>query len=153
MPGNHGKKPSDRRDSLKQQQRKNNSTHKQKEPQANSINNSKSQPHRSNTPPASTATSSSSPPQPQPPLSSAGPQPALGQNGFNSADVMQFLNQRFSDTLAAYHDGSSGEGRPEKYESQEKAWGNKGGLPSVWGQKNGIMANGGDLLTELVKNS
>lgn len=41
----------------------------------------------------------------------------------------------FSDTLAAYHDGSSGEGRPEKYESQEKAWGNKGGLPSVWGQK------------------
>lgn len=40
----------------------------------------------------------------------------------------------FSDTLAAYHDGG-GEGRPEKYESQEKAWGNKGGLPSVWGQK------------------
>ncbi|CDS10132.1 hypothetical protein LRAMOSA02809 [Lichtheimia ramosa] len=148
MPGNHGKKPSDRRDSLKQQQRKNNSTHKQKEPQASNINNSKSQ-HRSNTPPAS-ATSSS----PPPPLSSslAGPLPAVGQNGFNSADVMQFLNQRFSDTLAAYHDGG-GEGRPEKYESQEKAWGNKGGLPSVWGQKNGIMANGGDLLSELVKNS
>ncbi|CDH57014.1 predicted protein [Lichtheimia corymbifera JMRC:FSU:9682] len=152
MPGNHGKKPSDRRDSLKQQQRKNNSTHKQKEPQASNINNSsKSQPHRSNTPPASTATSSSPPA--TAPLSSAGPQPAIGQNGFNSADVMQFLNQRFSDTLAAYHDGSSGEGRPEKYESQEKAWGNKGGLPSVWGQKNGIMANGGDLLAELVKNS
>ena len=77
----------------------------------------------------------------------------------------------FSDTLAAYHDGASGEGRPEKYESQEKAWGNKGGLPSVWGQKSkyimgkrctskthmgyldGIMTNGGDLFTELVKNA
>ncbi|KAI7876277.1 hypothetical protein K492DRAFT_172656 [Lichtheimia hyalospora FSU 10163] len=146
MPGNHGKKPSDRRDSLKQQQRKSNSTHKQKEPQPSNLSNSKAHTHRSNTPPAS-ATSSS------PPSSSAAPQPAVGQNGFNSADVMQFLNQRFSDTLAAYHDGASGEGRPEKYESQEKAWGNKGGLPSVWGQKNGIMANGGDLFTELVKNS
>ncbi|KAI9495291.1 hypothetical protein BDB00DRAFT_786379 [Zychaea mexicana] len=101
MPGNnHKQKPSDRRDSLKQQQRKN----------------------------------------------------SAGVNGFNSAEVVQFLNQRFSDTLTAYHDtNAEASTRPVKYESQEKAWGGKGGLPSVWGQKNGAMATGADLFSEMLK--
>lgn len=64
---------------------------------------------------------------------------------------MQFLNQRkaysfsigvsdqhmdlwsgYNNTTTAYQEAPPAE-RPEKYESQEKAWGNKGSLP--WGQK------------------
>ena len=38
--------------------------------------------------------------------------------------------------MTAYHDtNAEASTRPIKYESQEKAWGSKGGLPSVWGQK------------------
>ncbi|KAG2217156.1 hypothetical protein INT45_011331 [Circinella minor] len=155
MPGNsHKQKPSDRRDSIKQQQRKN-SAGKQKEYQqtgpgnktsnnntnTNSNSNQGNITNRSSTPPIVPA----SVPAPVAPHT-------VGVNGFNSAEVVQFLNQRFSDTLAAYHDtNAEASTRPIKYESQEKAWGSKGGLPSVWGQKNGTMATGADLFTQLLK--
>lgn len=42
----------------------------------------------------------------------------------------------FSNTLSAYHDTElDASARPEKYESQEKAWGNKGGSGPFWNQK------------------
>ncbi|KAI8150164.1 hypothetical protein BJV82DRAFT_662255 [Fennellomyces sp. T-0311] len=148
MPGNnHKQKSTDRRDSLKQQQRKN-SAGKQKEYQQTSgsskttnTNTTSNNNSRATTPPIAAV------PAPVTPHT-------VGLNGFNSAEIRQFLNQRkwFSDTMTAYHDSNAEVStRPVKYESQEKAWGNKGGLPSVWGQKNGAMATGADLFLELVK--
>ncbi|KAG0168955.1 hypothetical protein DFQ30_004123 [Apophysomyces sp. BC1015] len=129
MPGNHSKKNNDRRDSAKQpQQRKNSSARKDN----TNKNNVKPIPHA----------------EPDPALS---PAFHVSLNNFNSAEVVQCLNLRFSDTLTSYHDTNIDSSlRPEKYESQEKAWGNKGGLPSVWGQKGGTMASGADFLTEVV---
>ncbi|KAI9315749.1 hypothetical protein BX666DRAFT_350948 [Dichotomocladium elegans] len=130
MPANHNKKTSERRDSLKQQQQQ----------QQHSSSSSKPNPHtnhRANTP-SSTATgfntpaSSSNVPSTYPLhlTPQAGSATTAGSNGFNASAVTQFLNKRFSDTFAAYHDDSNPETRPKKHESQEKAWGNKGGLPS-----------------------
>ncbi|KAL1934215.1 hypothetical protein VTP01DRAFT_6397 [Rhizomucor pusillus] len=134
--GSHSKKPSDRRDSLKQQQRKN-SAGKQKDQQHSSIARNT---QRASTPPVG-------PPAPSPHVPV---QHTVGLNGFNSAEVKQFLHQRFSNTLSAYHDTElDASARPEKYESQEKAWGNKGGSGPFWNQKAGVMASGVDFLTEL----
>ncbi|CEG65445.1 hypothetical protein RMATCC62417_02233 [Rhizopus microsporus] len=72
------------------------------------------------------------------------------QNGINTNELVEFLNMRFSDVLTAYHDTNLDASlRPEKYESQEKAW-----AKPVWGQqqqqqKPGVMANGLDFLTEI----
>ncbi|ORX54082.1 hypothetical protein DM01DRAFT_1374238 [Hesseltinella vesiculosa] len=72
----------------------------------------------------------------------------VGLNGFNGAEITAFLSQRYSDTMAAFHNANlEPSSRPVKYESREKAWGNKG---SAWGQKGGVMANGQDFLTELL---
>ncbi|KAI8371476.1 uncharacterized protein BYT42DRAFT_580389 [Radiomyces spectabilis] len=78
----------------------------------------------------------------------------MGINGFNTSDVQGFLNGRFADMIKVMQDPNvDASSRPEKYESQEKAWGSKGGLPSVWGQKNGAMASGADFLSELVQRA
>ncbi|KAG0741462.1 hypothetical protein G6F57_006464 [Rhizopus arrhizus] len=68
---------------------------------------------------------------------------------FNTNDLVEFLNMRFSGALTSYHDTNLDASlRPEKYESQqEKAW-----TKPVWGQKprtHGTMANGLDLINEL----
>ncbi|EIE76692.1 hypothetical protein G6F35_012693 [Rhizopus arrhizus] len=51
---------------------------------------------------------------------------------FNTNDLVEFLNMRFSGALTSYHDTNLDASlRPEKYESQqEKAW-----TKPVWGQK------------------
>ncbi|KAI9270452.1 hypothetical protein BDA99DRAFT_320801 [Phascolomyces articulosus] len=196
MPGNnHKQKPSDRRDSLKQQQRKNSAGKKkenvfvfihfkmgtelntlidvnllflvfiyifphylgkQKEYQQSGPGNKTSSTHansnNSNNSNNNNTNRANTPPIVPAPVPAPVTPHTTGVNGFNSAEVVQFLNQRFSDTLTAYHDtNAEASTRPIKYESQEKAWGNKGGLPSVWGQKNGTMATGADLFTELLK--
>ncbi|SAL95535.1 hypothetical protein [Absidia glauca] len=106
MPGNHSKKPSDRRDPLTQtptqSNRKNMQGRQPKDTHFNNNSNNKRPAH-------------------------------VGMNGFNGAEVSGFLNQRYSDTLAAFHNSYlDGSVRPVKHESQEKAWSNKG---SAWGQK------------------
>ncbi|SAM05096.1 hypothetical protein [Absidia glauca] len=75
-----------------------------------------------------------------------------GLNGFNGAELKAFLNQQYSDTLAALHSLDASK-RPVKHEAQEKAWGKGLGSSSIWGQKGGIMANGQDFLVELVNRS
>ncbi|ORZ13087.1 hypothetical protein BCR42DRAFT_419145 [Absidia repens] len=79
----------------------------------------------------------------------------VGLNGFNGSELTAFLNQRYSDTLAAFHNSNLDTSvRPVKYESHERAWGNKGlGSSSSWGQKGGTMANGQDFLLELASRS
>ncbi|KAG1447501.1 hypothetical protein G6F56_009240 [Rhizopus delemar] len=51
---------------------------------------------------------------------------------FNTTDLVEFLNMRFSSALTAYHDTNLDASlRPERYEQpQEKAW-----TKPVWGQK------------------
>ncbi|CAO3644614.1 unnamed protein product [Cunninghamella blakesleeana] len=123
MPGNHSKKPSDRRDSLKQQQQQQNYSKKNLQGRPKDTHfNAKRHPH-------------------------------VGLNGFNTSEVSSFLNQRYSDTYAAFHNNNlDASVRPVKYENQEKAWGNKG-IGSAWGQKGGTMANGQDFLLELINHS
>ncbi|ORY97651.1 hypothetical protein BCR43DRAFT_247293 [Syncephalastrum racemosum] len=148
MGGNNNKKPpAERRDSLKQQgqphqgqqpsqsQASSNQPPQQQQRKSNPSGKQSSK-HRGPTPPAHSST---------PPTIPLTTHPT-GQNGFNSAEVMQFLNQRYNNTATAYQEAPPAE-RPEKYESQEKAWGNKGSLP--WGQKQGTMATGADFFTEL----
>ncbi|KAI8344861.1 hypothetical protein BC941DRAFT_465064 [Chlamydoabsidia padenii] len=129
MPGNQTKKPSDKRDLTKppsQQQQ-------QQQPNKKSIQGRQ-----------------------QRDFSSGNKRPAhSGLNGFNGSEVKAFLNQRYSDTLTAFHNSSlDASVRPVRHESQEKAWGIKGlGSSSTWGQKGGTMANGQDFLLELVNRS
>ncbi|KAI8637268.1 hypothetical protein BD408DRAFT_354084, partial [Parasitella parasitica] len=66
---------------------------------------------------------------------------SVGANGFNRAELVEFLNMRYSDALTAYHDTNlDPKMRPEKYESAKptmvSAWGkNINGAPSAWGQQ------------------
>ncbi|CAO3624500.1 unnamed protein product [Cunninghamella echinulata] len=108
MPGNHSKKPSDnRRDSLKQQSQQQQQSYKK---------NSQGRPKDTHF--------------------NAKRHSHIGLNGFNTSEVSNFLSQRYSDTYTAYHNNSLDVSvRPVKYESQEKAWGNKGMGGSAWGQK------------------
>ncbi|KAI8086426.1 uncharacterized protein BX664DRAFT_335759 [Halteromyces radiatus] len=134
MPGNNTKKqPSDRRDSLKQQGQ---SSQQQQQQQTNSKKNAQGR-------------------QKDIHFNNIKRQTHTGLNGFNGSEVTAFLNQRYSDTLTAFHNSNlDASVRPVKYESQEKAWGNKGlGSSSSWGQKGGTMANGQDFLLELVNRS
>ncbi|CAO3588035.1 unnamed protein product [Absidia cylindrospora] len=132
MPGNHSRKPSDRRDSFKHQQQA------QTQPHQQFMNKKNTQGRHKDT-------------------HFSGPkrQAHIGLNSFNGSEVTAFLNKRYSDTLMAFHNSKLDDSiRPVKYENQEKAWGNKGlGSSSTWGQKAGMMANGQDFLLELVSRS
>ncbi|KAI8886175.1 hypothetical protein K501DRAFT_331445 [Backusella circina FSU 941] len=137
MPGNQGKKSSERKDaSFKQQQRKNSAGGNKKENGKLSTNEKASKAAG-----AAILSAVTSP-------SNALQQPQrVGANGFNSGELGDFLNMRFSDTLTSYQNTNLDPSvRPEKHEYHENAWGNKGG---VSGQKAGTMASGTDFLTEL----
>ncbi|KAI8331574.1 hypothetical protein BC941DRAFT_438734 [Chlamydoabsidia padenii] len=133
MPGNQSKKPSNRRDSLKQTSTYPPATHRKniqgRQKDTHFGNNSSSSSNKRHT--------------------------HIGMNGFNGTEVSAFLNQRYSNTLTAFSNSNlDATVRPVKYESQEKAWSNKGlGSNSTWGQKGGTMANGQDFLLELVNRS
>ncbi|CEP11670.1 hypothetical protein [Parasitella parasitica] len=171
MAGNNSKKTTERRDSsmYKQQQRKNSPGGTVAAKKDNSI----AHPNTSTTkilhPKAQQAAGAailSAVTSPQlPGLVQAQPE-SVGANGFNRAELVEFLNMRYSDALTAYHDTNlDPKMRPEKYESVKptttSAWGkNMNGVPPAWGQQpphqvketpNGVMANGSDFLSELNK--
>ncbi|KAJ2955895.1 hypothetical protein NQZ79_g8182 [Umbelopsis isabellina] len=105
-PGQYRGKSSDRRDSFKQQNRKN-SFGRQKD---NSLRSTSSSPGR-------------------PPYSKTFSSKGFNHNsvnGFNGREIEQHLNTKYQAVMNAHHDLSNSEReRPEKYSSGEAAWGSK----------------------------
>ncbi|KAG2230495.1 hypothetical protein BDF21DRAFT_459310 [Thamnidium elegans] len=147
MAGNHPKKSGEKKETnSKQQQRKNSAAGKKENATKSLLNNQRAQ--------AAGAAILSAVTSPQ---TSQQQQQALGTNGFNRGEIVEFLNMRFSDVLTAYHDTNLDPSmRPETYESNKpvNAWTKtNNGVPSAWGQQKekdvGVMASGIDFLTEL----
>ncbi|CAO3679513.1 unnamed protein product [Umbelopsis vinacea] len=131
--GHYQRKSNDRRDSVKQQNRK------------NSVGRQKENVQRST---ASSPGAAGSYTKPQ-----ASKIRHQSVNGFNAQEVEHHLHNKFQAVISAHHDHTLSEReRPEKYSSGESAWGVKGGVQSAWGDSKGtLMASGQDFLAELKK--
>ncbi|KAM3579621.1 hypothetical protein VKS41_008075 [Umbelopsis sp. WA50703] len=127
--GQYRGKSSDRRDSFKQQNRKN-SFGRQKD---NSLRSTSSSPGRP----------------PFPKLSPSKGSSHSSVNGFNRREIEQHLTTKYQAVMNAHHDLSNSEReKPEKYSSGEAAWGSKSA--TLGDNKDGkIMASGQDFIVEL----
>lgn len=79
--------------------------------------------------------------------------PPLPISNLNSAELKNFLNFRWAESINQVNDTTiPEEKKPQRYRSPEKAWSNKGALTSSWAQKPAAMANGSDFLVEISKH-
>ncbi|KAI9255857.1 hypothetical protein EDC94DRAFT_523699, partial [Helicostylum pulchrum] len=130
--GNHPKKSGEKKETNSKQQQRKNSAGKKENATKSLLNNQKAQAAGAAILSAVTSPQTSQQQQQQ-------QQQALGANGFNRGELVEFLNMRFSDALTAYHDTNLDPSmRPETYESSKpvNAWAkNTNGVPSAWGQQ------------------